>query len=577
MLPFVSTASTHIRFLLHTFTDSNFDSVFPQLTQFVDYGSEGSILLLETCLDHMNFYGEDDTTSSIQLKPQLLAAIFRYQLDKPNFSNVLCQALSRNMTISHEFILRDVLNELKVSVSEKIAFGLALSDSEELDVRSIGKSFCMSQIEELCANAGTIDSNEQIQNIVLFLSRSEGVAKLVDSFIQMVSLSEMKNRTPLILCPLRNSDDMCEVNSKELGYGCTVNATQCKDILSIFLPLTESQSDLQSTHSTFCSTVGISSFADSSLLSSWNVDVLVESIKQLAPDTNWVHVMENLDHEGFYFPSEDSFSFFMSVYASACQVYVDIVHGHKFSTGNGNQSWLYLDLLDVLCQLAEAGHAGSLRSMLEYPLKHCPEVLLLGLSQSNTAYNLLQYEVLSSVFPMVLGNFSRAGVILHLWKVNPNVVLRGLLVVQNLDSESMMKTFGICQELKVCLMFLKEIPFDVPQDVPANSFQHSSAVVIAYLETVPIFIKVLLGHAKQNVSRHHLLGVMKNFHVLSKIVLNCRNGGAANSSSSDGGYPDDIEGEANSYFHQMFSGQLSIDVMVQMLARYKESPEKRYA
>jgi len=26
---------------------------------------------------------------------------------------------------------------------------------------------------------------------------------------------------------------------KELGYGCTVNASQCKEILSLFLPLTE--------------------------------------------------------------------------------------------------------------------------------------------------------------------------------------------------------------------------------------------------------------------------------------------------------------------------------------------------
>ncbi|KAI3865837.1 hypothetical protein MKX03_035790, partial [Papaver bracteatum] len=239
-----------------------------------------------------------------------------------------------------------------------------------------------------------------------------------------------------------------------------------------------------------------------------------------------------------------------------------------------------------------------------------------------TAYNLLQYEVLSSVLPMVLGNFSKAGVVLHLWNDNPNVVLRGLLDVPNFDSESMMKFFGICQELKIlcpvldmapfsfsiklaalssvkeqinlekwlsdrlstyrdtfveaCLMFLKEIRFGVPQDVPANSFQHSRAVVIAYLETVPIFIKVLLGHAGQNVSRHHLLEEMKNIHaVFTQNSTKLQNGGAGNSSLSSGGYPDDIEAEANSYFHQMFSGQLTIDAMVQMLARYKESPEKR--
>jgi CCR4-NOT transcription complex subunit 1 len=34
----------------------------------------------------------------------------------------------------------------------------------------------------------------------------------------------------------------------------------------------------------------------------------------------------------------------------------------------------------VLCQLAELGYAKPVRSMLEYPLSHCPEVLLLGVS-----------------------------------------------------------------------------------------------------------------------------------------------------------------------------------------------------
>lgn len=39
-----------------------------------------------------------------------------------------------------------------------------------------------------------------------------------------------------------------------------------------------------------------------------------------APGINWTLVMENLDHEGFYFPSEGAFSLFMSIYARACQV-----------------------------------------------------------------------------------------------------------------------------------------------------------------------------------------------------------------------------------------------------------------
>lgn len=71
---------------------------------------------------------------------------------------------------------------------------------------------------------------------------------------------------------------------------------------------------------------------------------------------------------------------------SLLQSYIDGVHGHKLQFDHANYSWLCLDLLDVLCQLAERGHATSVRSMLEYPIKHCPEVLLLGMAQINVVF-----------------------------------------------------------------------------------------------------------------------------------------------------------------------------------------------
>ncbi|THG09652.1 hypothetical protein TEA_014596 [Camellia sinensis var. sinensis] len=49
-----------------------------ELSQFVEYGCEGSILLLQTCSDHINFCEGD--VHNIQLKPDLLAVIFRYLL-----------------------------------------------------------------------------------------------------------------------------------------------------------------------------------------------------------------------------------------------------------------------------------------------------------------------------------------------------------------------------------------------------------------------------------------------------------------------------------------------------------------
>ncbi|KAL0846022.1 hypothetical protein Bca101_019268 [Brassica carinata] len=43
---------------------------------------------------------------------------------------------------------------------------------------------------------------------------------------------------------------------------------------------------------------------------SWNVDILFETIKQLAPGTTWRRVIENLDHEGFDIPNMEAFLFF---------------------------------------------------------------------------------------------------------------------------------------------------------------------------------------------------------------------------------------------------------------------------
>jgi len=62
-----------------------------------------------------------------------------------------------------------------------------------------------------------------------------------------------------------------------------------------------------------------SSIADSSWLSSWNIDVLLDSIKQLAPEINWVSVMVSLDQESFYFSDLKAFSILMLIHGKTCQ------------------------------------------------------------------------------------------------------------------------------------------------------------------------------------------------------------------------------------------------------------------
>ncbi|RZC20257.1 CCR4-NOT transcription complex subunit 1 isoform D [Glycine soja] len=698
-----NTSSNHIRFLLSTLNEVNFDSVFHQLSQFTEFGTTGCILLLQTCLDHYGYVRRD--MKDVQHEP-ILGAVIKHLLDKPNFSTVFSESM-KNIEINESF-LESFCNGLQLSLLEKIISSLALSDSENSDVRLCGKIFCMAQIEELCANPGYLSFHEQIHNVIMFLKQSEGLSKHVDSFMQILSLVQFKDTPPFVLTPLlpdemheadflRNmelfhdsgendfdailADIQKEMNMgdivKELGYGCTVDVSQCKEIFSLFLPLTENTlskllgaiacthiglEDNQNTYLTFRAAHGYN-VPELPPLNSWNIDVLIDTLKHLAPHTNWVRVIENLDHEGFFLPSEEAFSFLMSVYKHACKepfplhaicgpvwkntegqlsflkyavsappeiftfahsgrqlAYVDAINGHKLQNGHANHAWLCLDLLDVLCQLAEKGHASIVRSIFDYPLKHCPEVLLLGLAHINTAYNLLQQEVSLIVFLMIVKSGVGSGMILHLWHVNPNLVLRGFVDSQNNDADSIVRIVDICQELKIlssvveimpsyysirlaavasrkefldlekwlssnlttykeaffeeCLKFLKDSHFGGSQNLSGKSFHQSGAILSLYAEAAATILKVLKSHTDLVASRQ-LSEELERLHV-SIIDTNPRlqNGGTADSSTSDG-YADDIEAEANSYFHQMFSDQLTINAMVQMLARFKESSVKR--
>ncbi|KAE8783800.1 hypothetical protein D1007_42678 [Hordeum vulgare] len=59
------------------------------------------------------------------------------------------------------------------------------------------------------------------------------------------------------------------------------------------------------------------------------------------PSTNWVHVMENLDHEGFSIPDEAAFCLLMNIYGRACKALRDFA-----SLTPGNHAWSCLDLLE---------------------------------------------------------------------------------------------------------------------------------------------------------------------------------------------------------------------------------------
>jgi len=104
--------------------------------QFMEYGFEGSVLTLQTCLEYLK-----TDLKNIQLEP-VLVSVFKFVLDKPNSSTVFCQSL-RSLEITENF-LEKLSNSLKLSVAEKIGIGLALTDAENADTRMFGELFVYS-------------------------------------------------------------------------------------------------------------------------------------------------------------------------------------------------------------------------------------------------------------------------------------------------------------------------------------------------------------------------------------------------------------------------------------------------
>lgn len=91
------------------------------------------------------------------------------------------------------------------------------------------------------------------------------------------------------------------------------------------------------------------------------------------------------------------------------------------------------------------------------------------------------------------------------------------------------------------------------------------------MDTCDAHFQVLQSHSGHLLSAE-LLDELRKLYALYE----SRNPGSVvrELANSQGG-SDDIEVEANTYFHQMFSGQISTDSMIQMLVRFKESSDKR--
>lgn len=211
----------------------------------VDYEVETSIPVLKTCLDC--FTARRSQPNALQLE-KVVSLVFKRVMKLSNSGTLLSHALN-DVELTDDFV-DDLSNALRFSISEKISFGLALTDFERSDAKTsgkadsspcptchtsyvylsydgflvfrfVGRNLLLSQIEELSANTGLIESTEQIQNLLLFLQKSEDLSSHLDSFLQILSSA-------------RPSDDFSFAPTPILSQEADVFRCHCFHLLSLF-------------------------------------------------------------------------------------------------------------------------------------------------------------------------------------------------------------------------------------------------------------------------------------------------------------------------------------------------------
>jgi hypothetical protein len=151
----------------------------------------------------------------------------------------------------------------------------------------------------------------------------------------------------------------------------------------------------------------------------------------------------------------------------AGQAQLENIQGQKLPYGTPNHAWLSLDLLEVLCCLAEMGHFGSVRALLDLPLKHCPELLVLGLAQIKTEWNTIQSEIVPILLPTFFANNTTNSVLHQLWTLNPEMVTRTMVEMHASDPSYISRILDVCQELKAMNTVLETTPFSVSIELAA--------------------------------------------------------------------------------------------------------------
>lgn len=309
---------------------------------------------------------------------------------------------------------------------------------------------------------------------------------------------------------------------EDLGYASAATPENLKVVLAQFPALKPSDvariiGMMSRTHTGLDESAMLHTFSKNSTwnakpgLKTWNVNVFVDTVKELYPKLNWQTVIQSLDHPEFQLNDSRGFGLILAAYrrASKAPFPVDALfgvwsntsvqlsilklavaappdafsffcipppnqleafpHSIKVSINSQIQHWFCVPLIQTLLSLSEIENYALVRLIFDHALKNCPELLFLGLAQIKRR-NALHVELCDQLMAIFLANHANsAWVLTRVWNRNSenqqdqahrHIIVRGMVQAFNRDPSVLPKLLDISQMiLKSLTTILQSRPY----------------------------------------------------------------------------------------------------------------------
>ncbi|RXM33587.1 CCR4-NOT transcription complex subunit 1 [Acipenser ruthenus] len=534
----LSLALSQISYLVDNLTKKNYRASQQEIQHIVNrHGPEADRHLLRCLFSHVDFSGDGKSSGKDFHQTQFLIQECVSLITKPNFISTLSYAIDNPL---HYQKLSKVL---KLSKVQEVVFGLALLNSSSSDLKGFAAQFVKQKLPDLLRSYVDAD-----------------VGGNQEGGFQDIAIEE---RCPVVLAPLLYPEKrdflmdrilpdsgglaktMMESSladfMQEVGYGFCASLEECRNIIMQYgvREITASQvarvlGMMARTHSGLSDGIPLQSISapgsgiwsdgkdktDGSQAHTWNVEVLIDVVKELNPNLNFKEVTYELDHHGFIirdskalqivvygiqrglgmevFPvdliyrpwkhAEGQLSFVQhslmnpDIFCFAdypCHtVATDILKAPPEDDNREIATWKSLDLIESLLRLSEVGQYEQVKQLFNFPIKHCPDMLVLALLQISTSWHTLRHELISTLMPIFLGNHPNSAIILHYaWHGQGQSPSIRQLIMHSMaewymrgeqyDQAKLSRILDVAQDLKSLSMLLNGTPFAFVIDLAA--------------------------------------------------------------------------------------------------------------